>query len=102
MDKLEPTGHNLGRVYNSKLRHSSECHAIAYITEWPNLKLKTRPKQLLGSLPLSFTLPALARIQNGTSRVTFQIVASLLDYHDNRNVFMIKVYCSESFTTQFG
>jgi hypothetical protein len=25
--------------------------------KWPNLKLKTRPKQLLGSLPLAFVLP---------------------------------------------
>ncbi len=24
---------------------------------WPNLELKTRPKQLLGSLPLDITLP---------------------------------------------
>jgi hypothetical protein len=35
------------------------CHAIAYITKGTNLKLKTRPKQLLGSLPLAFALPAL-------------------------------------------
>ncbi len=32
-------------------------HAIALITKWPNLKLKTRPKQLLGYLLLAFTLP---------------------------------------------
>ncbi len=29
----------------------------AFITKWPNLKLKTWPKQLLGSLPLAFALP---------------------------------------------
>jgi hypothetical protein len=54
MDKLKLTGQNLGRVCNSKLEH-----AIVYasITKWPNLKLKTRPKQLLGSLPLAFALP---------------------------------------------
>ncbi len=57
MDKIKLTGRNLGRVCNSKLRHVCIRHAIAYITKWPNLKLKTRPKQLLGSLPLAFALP---------------------------------------------
>jgi len=31
-----------------------------YKTKQPNLKLKTQPKQLLGSLPLAFAFPALA------------------------------------------
>ncbi len=31
--------------------------AIVHITKQSNLKLKTLPKQLLGSLPLAFTLP---------------------------------------------
>ncbi len=34
-------------------------HTFAYITKWPNLKLKTWPKQLLGCLPLAFVLPVL-------------------------------------------
>jgi hypothetical protein len=37
------------------------CHAMHFlhsIAKWPNLELKTRPKQLLGSLPLDITLPA--------------------------------------------
>jgi hypothetical protein len=29
-----------------------------HFVKQPNLKLKTRPKQLLGSLPLAFELPA--------------------------------------------
>jgi hypothetical protein len=36
------------------------CHAMHLlhsIAIWPNLELKTRPKQLLGSLPLDITLP---------------------------------------------
>jgi hypothetical protein len=33
-----------------------QLHSIA---KWPNLKLKTRLKQLLGSLPLAFVLPHL-------------------------------------------
>ncbi len=56
MDKLKLTGRNLGRVYNSKLRHAYAI-ALAYITNWPNVKLKTRPKPVLGSLPLAFALP---------------------------------------------
>ncbi len=31
-----------------------------HFVKQPNLKLKTRPKQLLGSLPLAFELPAMA------------------------------------------
>ncbi len=49
MDKLKLTGQNLGRVFNSKLGRACKCSAIAYITKQPNLKMKTRPKQLLGS-----------------------------------------------------
>ncbi len=36
-------------------------HAVPFlhiIVIWPNLELKTRPKQLLGSLPLDIVLPA--------------------------------------------
>jgi hypothetical protein len=56
MDKLKLTGQNLGRVFNSRLGHASIHRAIVCITKGPNLKLKTRPKQLLGSLLLVFAL----------------------------------------------
>jgi hypothetical protein len=59
MDKLQLTGLNLGRVFNSRsgcvlamLFHCSE-------TKLSNLKLKTGPEQHLSSLPLDITLPAL-------------------------------------------
>jgi hypothetical protein len=52
MDKLQLTGQNLGHVFNSKVG----C-ICAYEAKQPNLKLKTRPKQQLGSLPLPFALP---------------------------------------------
>ncbi len=32
-------------------------HLLCYEAKQPNLKMKTRPKQLLGSLPLAFALP---------------------------------------------
>jgi hypothetical protein len=59
MDKFKLTGQNLGRVFNSRLGRACMFRAIAYITKQPNLKLKTWPKQLLGSLLLAFELPGL-------------------------------------------
>jgi hypothetical protein len=47
MDKLQLTGRNLCRVFN----FLSE-HFWCYQVKLPNLKLKTGPKQLLGSFPL--------------------------------------------------
>jgi hypothetical protein len=58
MDKL--TGRNLGRVFNSRLGHACMDHAIVHITKQSYIKLKTRPKQILGSLPLAFVLPGIA------------------------------------------
>ncbi len=59
VDKLKLSGKNLGRVFN----FSSGCvHAMQlYFIEvkLPNLKLKTWPKQLLGSLRLVIALPVL-------------------------------------------
>ncbi len=59
IDKLKLTGQNLGRVFNSRLGHACICRAITWITKRPNLKLKTRLKQLLVSLPLAYELPKL-------------------------------------------
>ncbi len=57
MDKLKPTGQDLSRVFNSRLGCACICRAIAHITKRPNLKVRTWPKQLLGSLLLAFVLP---------------------------------------------
>jgi hypothetical protein len=57
IDKLKVTGLNLGRVFNSRLGRACIGRAIVHITKQPKLKLKTRPKQLLGSLPFAFALP---------------------------------------------
>jgi hypothetical protein len=72
MDKLKLTGQNLGQVFNSRLGHACIGHAIVHIANEPNLKLKTRPKQLLGSLPLAFALPGLrcqsiSGVKNGST-----------------------------------
>jgi hypothetical protein len=42
------------------LKCACVCRAIACITKRLNLRLKTRPTQLLGSLPLAFSLPTKA------------------------------------------
>ncbi len=53
MDKLKVTGLNLGHDFNSRLGRACIGRAILHITKQPNLRLKTRPKQLLGFLPLA-------------------------------------------------
>ncbi len=49
LKKLQLTGQNLGRVISSRSGHVHgkliRCHEV----KQPSLKLKTRPKQLLGS-----------------------------------------------------
>jgi hypothetical protein len=58
MDKLWLTGRALGRVFNFRsgcMRHT--MHLRPSVAKQPNLELKTRPKQLLGSLPLVIVLP---------------------------------------------
>jgi len=57
MDKLQLTGQNLGRVFNFRFGHLHAKHFWCYQVKLPNLKLKTRPKQLLGSLALVIVLP---------------------------------------------
>jgi hypothetical protein len=74
MDKLQLKGRNLGQVFNSR---SGRAHAVQLHfseTKQPNLKLKTRPKQLLGSLPLVIALhpPAYFRLRQRQMRDVFK------------------------------
>jgi hypothetical protein len=59
MDKHKLTGQTLGRVFNSRGVCVHAMHLLSSVAIRPNLELKTRPKQLLGSLPLDIALPAL-------------------------------------------
>ncbi len=52
MDELQLKGQHLGRVFNSRSGCVRAMQLPCLETKWPNLKLKTRPKQLVGSLPL--------------------------------------------------
>jgi hypothetical protein len=57
MDKLHLTGQNLGQVLNFRSGHLHVALLWCYRVKLPDLKLKTQPKQLLGSIPLDTTLP---------------------------------------------
>jgi len=52
MDKIQLTGQNLGLVFNFR---NDRVHC--YSVKLHHFKLKTQPKQLLGSLPLDITIP---------------------------------------------
>jgi hypothetical protein len=58
MDKLWLTGRALGRVYNFRSGCMHTIHLLPGAAIQPNLELKTRPKPVLGSLPLAIALPA--------------------------------------------
>jgi len=47
MDKLQLTEQNLGRLFNSRSGCMCAMHLFCYEAKQPNLKLKTRAKQLL-------------------------------------------------------
>jgi hypothetical protein len=59
MDKLQLTGQNPSRDFNLRSGLFARCAfmVFCYRVKLPNLKLKIRPKQLLGSLPLDIALP---------------------------------------------
>ncbi len=50
---------NYANPFNTRSGCMCVMHLCCYEAKQPNLKLKTHLKQLLGSLPLAFTLPSL-------------------------------------------
>ncbi len=52
MHRLQSTGQNLGRVFNSRSGRMCATHLCCCEGKRSNLKLKTQTKQILGSLPL--------------------------------------------------
>jgi len=89
MDQLKLTGRNRGRVFNSRHGRACICRAIAYVTKQPNLKLKTQPEQLLGSLPLAFALPSLS-LKTAARLFTFSCITFLITF----NVLFLQVRAS--------
>jgi hypothetical protein len=57
LDRLEQAGQNLGRVFNSRSGCIRSMKFFCCVIKLTNLKLKTRSKQHLRSLPLDITIP---------------------------------------------
>jgi hypothetical protein len=57
MDKLQLKGLKLGRVINFRSGHLHAKHLWCYRVKLPDLKLKTRSIQRIGSLPLRYHSP---------------------------------------------
>jgi hypothetical protein len=51
----------MGQVYNFRSGCMQTMHLLPGVAIQPNLELKTRPKPVLGSLPLTFALPECGR-----------------------------------------
>jgi hypothetical protein len=72
MDKLQLTGQNLRRVFNSRSGCMCAMHLCCYEVKQPNLMLQPRPKQLLGYLPIAFALscllPSPAQAKSGVNK----------------------------------
>jgi hypothetical protein len=67
--KLQPTGQNLGRVFNFRNGRVHAVHFLCYKVKLPNLNVKNWPKQLSGFLLLNIMLTSSAnalhtRIEN--------------------------------------
>ncbi len=60
LNKLQLTGQNLDQVFNFRSGHLRAVTFLVLSGKVPNLQLKTRPKQLLGSIPLVIALPDLS------------------------------------------
>ncbi len=59
MSKLQPIVQNLGQVFNPKRGCMHALHKLCFEAKLTNLKLKTRPRQVLGALPLDVLLPGM-------------------------------------------
>jgi hypothetical protein len=77
MDKLQLTGQNLVRVFNSRSGCMCAMYFCCFEAKWPSLKLKTWPKQLLGFLPLAFALSAPSLALEKTNTPSYFVAASV-------------------------
>ncbi len=73
MDKVQLTVQNLGRVFNSRSGRMKVVQLLFFEAKLPNLKLKTRPKQLLSYLPLDIMLPAWQQLKVTLHYINFAI-----------------------------
>jgi len=74
----------MGRVFNFRRGYMPTMHLLPSVAEWPNLELKTQPKQLLGSRPLVIALPVGRQWQN-ESLLHLQAFFCAADFATNVN-----------------
>ncbi len=77
---IQSTVENLGWVFNSRSGRVYVMHLCYYETKVPNLKLKTRPKQLLDYLLLDTALPG-----SGSLRLSYWFLPF---YSNNINILI--------------
>ncbi len=87
MDKLWLTGRALGQVYSFRSGCMHTMHLLPGVAIQPNLELKTRPKPVLGSLPLAFALPATLLVGEGWHYII--LPKSLLVKFHSANTLMV-------------
>jgi hypothetical protein len=68
MDQVQLTGQNLGRVFNSRSGRMKVVQLLFFEAKLPNLKKKTRPKQLLNIM-----LPAWQQLKVTLHYINFAI-----------------------------
>jgi hypothetical protein len=88
MDKLSLTGWTLGRVCSSRSGCILAMQLLSSVATLPNLYLKTRPKQLLGSLPLVIALPVSVHlVRLNAIKTYFCVIYSLSPFSSKSNVY---------------
>ncbi len=77
MDTLQLTGRKLVRVFNFRNDSEDAVNFICHGEKQPNFKLKTWPKQPLGSLPLDIALPHRGRSSQCDQKILKKITQFL-------------------------
>ncbi len=86
MSKLQLTGQNLGRIFNSGSGCVYVVHLRYFEVKQANFKLKTRHKQLLGTLLLDIKLPSFITFTPGLGLSCFRIVSILLSDKEGKEM----------------
>jgi hypothetical protein len=80
--------------------HVHVVHFLCYGVKLPNLKLKTRPKQLLGSLLLDITLPNLIEFMEASSEKVNMVKIQLKKIEVNS--LSVLTFYNYNITNAFG
>ncbi len=83
MDKHKLTGQTLGRVFNSRRVCMHAMHLLSSVSIRPDLELKTRPKQLLGSFPLDNVLPRICKLFQLSVMYFSSLLGKFVSYNES-------------------